>query len=107
MRVLLDTCVPRPLRKLLPGHEVSTAQEMGWDALENGDLIRAAEERFDVLITADQHMKFQQNLTGGNLSVVVLPTNHLPTLLRLTTRVQRALRDIRPGSFVEIPLDQT
>lgn len=105
MRVLLDTCVPRPLRKLLPGHEVSTAQEMGWDTLENGELIRAAETRFEVLITADQHMKRQQVLTGRNLTIVVLPTNHLPTVLRLATRVQPALEDVRPGRFVEIPLD--
>ena len=63
MRVLFDTCVPRPLRKSLPRHDVKTAQEMGWDRLRNGDLIQMAEKAFDVLITSDQNLKYQQNLT--------------------------------------------
>jgi len=60
VRVLFDTCVPRPLRKSLPGHDIKTAQEMGWDRLRNGDLIQMAEEAFDVLITSDQKLKYQQ-----------------------------------------------
>ncbi|MCX8089858.1 MAG: hypothetical protein N3I86_02845 [Verrucomicrobiae bacterium] len=105
MRVLLDTWVPRPSRKHLAGHEVSTAQEMGWDSLENGALIRVAEGRFDVLITSDQHMKHQQTLHGHALTIRILPTNHLPMVLRLATKMKRALDTAQPGTFVEIPLD--
>ena len=87
MRVLFDTCVPRPLRKGLPDHEVKTAQEMGWDRLRNGDLIQVAEEAFDVLITSDQKLKYQQNLTGRKLGIIVLPTNHLPSVLQLGSSI--------------------
>ena len=102
MRVLFDTCVPRPLRKSLPGHDVKTTQEMGWDRLRNGDLIQMAEESFDALVTSDQNLKHQQNLTARKLGVVVLPTNHLPSVLQLAPKIALALSEISPGALVEI-----
>ena len=57
MRVLLDECVPWPMRKVLTGHSCTTAQRMGWDAITNGELIRLAEEDFDVFITSDQNFE--------------------------------------------------
>ena len=59
MRILLDACVPRPLRKLLSGHSIRTAQEMGWGQLKNGALLSEAESNFDVFITKDQNLKYQ------------------------------------------------
>lgn len=105
MRVVFDICVPRPLRKRLPGHDIRTAQEMGWDTLQNGDLIRASGDSFDVLITSDQNLKYQQNLSDRKLAIVVLPTNYLPTVLALAPKVAKALADIQPGDFVEITTD--
>lgn len=102
MRVLFDTCVRRPLRKRLPGHDVKTAQEMGWDHLRNGDLIQMAEQGFDALITSDQNLKYQQNLTTRKLGIVVLPTNHLPSVLQLAPKIALALSEISPGALVEI-----
>jgi predicted nuclease of predicted toxin-antitoxin system len=64
MNILLDACVPRPLRKLLPDHTVHTAQEMGWGQLKNGALLQAAEPQFDALLTSDQNLKHQQNIAG-------------------------------------------
>jgi hypothetical protein len=64
MNVLLDACVPRPLRKFLPDHTVRTAQEMGWGRLKNGSLLQEAEAQFDVFITTDQNLQYQQNLAG-------------------------------------------
>lgn len=102
MKVLFDTCVPRPLRKHLKSHDIKTTQEMGWDSLRNGDLIQMAEEGFDALITSDQNLKYQQNLTTRKLGIVVLPTNHLPSVLRLAPQIALALSEIAPGKLVEI-----
>jgi len=102
VRVLFDTCVPRPLRKTLPGHDIKTAQEMGWDHLRNGDLLQIAEESFDALITSDQNLKYQQNLTARRLGTIVLPTNHLPSVLQLAPKIALALADLCPGAVVEI-----
>jgi hypothetical protein len=66
---LLDECVPRRFRRELPHHEVRTVPEMGWAAKENGELLRLAESRFDVLITADQKLKYQQSVSGRNIAV--------------------------------------
>ena len=61
VKILFDTCVPRPLRNSLPDHDIKTTQEMGWDRLRNGELIQLAEESFEALITSDQSVKYQQN----------------------------------------------
>jgi len=64
MKILFDQGTPVPLRKLLPDHSIITAYERGWQTLENGDLIAAAEaDGFDIIITTDQNLKYQQNLT--------------------------------------------
>ena len=75
---------------------------MGWDRLRNGDLIRMAEEGFDALITSDQNLKYQQNLTAGKLGVIVLPTNHLPSVLQLAPKIALALSELSPRTIVEI-----
>jgi hypothetical protein len=105
MRVVFDICVPRPLRKHLPDHEIRTAQELGWDTLQNGDLIRAAEPLFEVPVTSDQNLKYQQNLSERKLAIVVLPTNYLPDVLRLAPKVAKVLAGIRAGDFIEIDAD--
>ena len=102
MRVLFDTCVPRPLRQSLPGHDIKTAPEIGWDHLRNGDLIQMAEQRFDALITSDQKLKYQQNLKGRKLGIIVLPTNHLRSVILLAPKIALALSQISPGILVEI-----
>ncbi len=102
MKVLLDACVPRPLRDKLPGYNCKTAQEMKWAAIKNGALLRRAEAHFDVLITSDKNIKHQQNLTGRKLAIIVLPTNFLPAVLGMASRVLSALNRIKPGEYIEI-----
>ena len=102
MKILFDTCVPRPLRDRLPDHDIKTTQEMGWDRLRNGELIQLADEAFEALITSDQSVKYQQNLTARKLGIVVLPTNHLPSVLQLAPKIALALSSLLPGSLVEI-----
>ena len=100
MRVLFDHCVPRPLRKRLLADEIRTCVEEGWDDLDNGRLLAAAERRFDVFLTSDQNLVYQQNLATRRIAIVVLPTNHLPTLLGLVSQIQQALGEATPGAFL-------
>lgn len=73
MKILLDECVTRKLKGLLPGYEVYTVTEMGWDGVKNGDLLRnAAEDSFDVLLTIDKNIDSQQNISSYAISLVIL-----------------------------------
>ena len=82
MRVLLDECVPRKLRRELPGHDVLTVTERGWSGVKNGELLALAEAEFDVFLTVDQNLKFQQNLKALRIGVILLVArnNRLRTL---------------------------
>jgi hypothetical protein len=73
LRILLDHSVPRPLARLIPGHEVGTASDEGWSELSNGDLLAAAEiAAFDCLVTADRNLNYQQNLQSRRIAIVVI-----------------------------------
>ena len=74
MKILFDQGTRAPLRGALTAHQVSTAHEMGWSELDNGRLLAAAEETFDVLVTTDRNLRHQQSMTGRRLAVLVLPT---------------------------------
>ena len=103
MKVLLDNNVPAPLRRQLTGHLVRTAYQLGWHTLENGDLIAAAErDGFEVLVTADKNLFYQQNLSGRALALVILSTNDWPTLRENTESVRDAVQRATPGSFCEV-----
>jgi predicted nuclease of predicted toxin-antitoxin system len=102
MKVLPDACVPRPLRKFLSAHVVQTAREMGWGQLKNGVLLDEAESRFDVLLTTDQNLKYQQRVTGRRLAILVLPTNDWPTIQSRADEVAAKLAGLRPGDYVEL-----
>lgn len=77
---------------------------MGWTGLSNGDLLALAEKQFDAFITADQNLRYQQNLSGRRLSVIVLLSNQVPVVATLLPAINQALKGIEPGAFVEIPL---
>lgn len=102
MKLLFDHCVPQPLRKRLLAEEIRTCAEEGWDDLDNGRLLAAAEARFDVFLTSDQNLVYQQNLTKRRIAIVILPTNHLPTLLGLVQQIQEALSEATPGAFLVV-----
>lgn len=94
MRILLDEQLPRHLVRQIAGHEVRTVQQQGWAGLKNGELLRrAAKEGFEVLLTADQNIQFQQNLSGSPLGVVVLAaqSNAIEDLLPLMPRALIAI----------------
>jgi hypothetical protein len=105
MRILLDECVPWPMHKFLPGHECSTAQQRGWGGIKNGELLRLAEGAFELFITADQNLRYQQNLAGRLISILELSTNKLRRIEAAAALVQSAVNTIRPGEFrhLDIP----
>ena len=109
MRILLDHCMPENFRKLLPAHVISTTAEMGWDSLSNGRLLCAAAEQFDVLLTVDKGIRYQQNLRNLPLSIVVIraQSNSLRSLEKCVTAINEALAKLQPRQFVEVALPQT
>src|ERR1700687_5050778 len=105
MRILLDECVPRPLRREFPGHDVRTVPEMGWSGKKNGELLQLmVQQGFEVFLTVDQNLRFQQNLKGAAVAIIVLvaPSNRLADLIPLVPKVQGELGSIQPGRFIEI-----
>ena len=102
MKILFDHGTPVPLRHALSGHEVRTAFEMGWARLNNGDLLAAAETIFDVLITTDQNLQYQQNLTGRRLAILVLPTTSWPKIQAHVADVAAAVALLKPGEFRQL-----
>ena len=76
MRVLLDECVPRRLKRELSGHTVLTVPEAGWASIKNGELLKLAEASFDAFVTVDRGMRYQQNLGAYGIAVVVLVVRH-------------------------------
>ena len=104
MKVLVDECVPKPLLKRLHGHTFKTAQEMGWTSSKNGRLLALAGPRFEVFLTADQNVRYQQNLQGRQIAILVLSTNLWPVLQQHVGVVQAALDHLRPGEFLELEI---
>ncbi|MBN9691922.1 MAG: hypothetical protein J0M24_16900 [Verrucomicrobia bacterium] len=100
MKVLLDVCTPRQVREALIGHEVCTAVAMGWGQLENGDLLRVAEEEgFDLIIICDKNLRYQQNLADRRLAILELWTNHRPTLEKHWSLIRIAAESMKPGEY--------
>ena len=105
MKILFDQGTPAPLARRLAGHSVDRASERGWSDLDNGDLIEKAEqEGYEVLITTDQNMRYQQNLAGRRLAIVVLLSTAWPNIQLRIEEINAALDEIRPGELKEVPI---
>jgi hypothetical protein len=102
MTIVLDENLPRPLSRIFPGHTVTTVQEQGLAGTANGALLARLEGAFDVFITADKNLRYQQNLSGRTLAIVELPTNRLPLLRPLFPRIAAAVESITPSAYVQI-----
>jgi hypothetical protein len=100
MKILLDECVDWRLSRELLGHDVKTARQMGWATIKNGDLLALASRTFDVFVTVDRKLPFQQNLSGLALAVVVLRarTNRLADLRPLVPALLVVLPQAKPGT---------
>jgi predicted nuclease of predicted toxin-antitoxin system len=102
MRVLVDECLPRFLRRVLPGHFVQTAQDCGWAGIKNGELLILAEEQFDVFLTSDKNLRYQQNLAERKIAIIELPANRRAVVKLLVPRLIEALNTLRPGDYLRL-----
>ena len=103
MRIPFDNNTPRPLRRYLTEHTVDTADEKGWARIRNGDLLDSAEsDGYDVLITADQSMRYQQNMASRHVAVMVLLSNRWPRVQLRIEEIRDALEGMKPGEVREV-----
>ena len=107
MRVLFDQATPVPIRPYLKGHEVRTAAQQGWDRLKNGELLVAAEtDGFDVLLTTDKNMRYQQNLAGRKIAIIVLGKQQWPEVRPYVHLVVAAVNAATRSTYVEVQIPE-
>ena len=104
MRILLDECVPWPMHKLLSGHSCATVQGKGWGGIKNGDLLERASGEFDLFITSDQNIRYQQNLVGRSIAILELSTNDISRIEAAGMLVKDAIEQIQPNEFRRLPI---
>ena len=105
MKLLFDQGTPAPLREHLPDHSVDTLAENGWSDKDNGELLDLAErEGYEILVTTDQSLRHQQNLAGRRIGVVVLLSTNWPQVRLRAKEIDQAVRAVRPGEFMEVPI---
>jgi predicted nuclease of predicted toxin-antitoxin system len=105
MKILFDQGTPVPLRRHLPRHDVATAAEMDWSQLTNGELLAAATEAgFEVLVTTDQNLRYQQDLKERTIAVVVLMTTSWPRIAQQTDKVVDAIKALGTGDYIEVEI---
>ena len=101
MKVLLDECIDWRLSRDIVGHDVKTARQMGWNTIKNGDLLGLASEHFDVFVTVDRNLSFQQDLNSLSVAIIILQarTNRLADLKPLVPSLLAAIEFARPGTI--------
>ena len=104
MKILFDHGTPDPLRRVLAGHDVATAYELGWARLANGELLGAAEGKFDAMVTTDGQLRYQQNLKGRTLAILALSTTSWPRIRKHALLVVAAVESLKPGEYQELEI---
>jgi predicted nuclease of predicted toxin-antitoxin system len=99
MKILLDECVPWPMHRLLDGHECTSVQDQGWSGIRNSDLLQRAEAEFDLLITSDQNIRYQQNLAARRIPILELSTNDLRRIQAASPLIKDAVEKMQPSGF--------
>ncbi len=99
MKILLDECVPSQLEELLSGHECVTVQGRGWTGIKNGELLRLATVEFDLFLTADQGIRYQQNMEEIHIGILQLSTNDLRRIRAAAALIQEAVAEVREYGF--------
>ena len=103
MKILFDQNMPHNLKRFLAHHEVIVTPQLGWEELENGALLKAAEEHgFDVFLTGDQNLSYQQNLAGRRIAIVELTKNNWPSVEPHVEKIITAVDACTPGAFFSI-----
>jgi len=104
LTILLDESVPRLIKIHLIEFSIVTVQEMGWAGMKNGQLLAAASQQFTIFITADQKLRYQQNLTGNQLSIIVLSSNQIPMVMTSLPAIREIILTIQPGTLIELSM---
>lgn len=104
MKILLDECVPWPMHRLLHGHACASAQAQGWSGIRNSDLLKRAEGEFDLFITSDQNIRYQQNLAGSRIAILELSTNDLRRIQAASPLIEDAIGKIQPSEFKQLTI---
>jgi hypothetical protein len=102
VKILVDESLPRYVKHMVREHQVFTVQEMGWGGLKNGPLLARLEGVFDVFLTADKNLRYQQNLKERRVAIVIFPSNKLSVVKQLEASLHSVLAGIVSGSFVEL-----
>ena len=102
MKILLDECVPWPVHRLLTNHSCTSVQAQGWSGIRNGDLLRRAEAEFDLFITSDQNIHYQQNLAGRRIAILELSTNDLRRIQGASALIEEAIGEIQSNEFRQL-----
>lgn len=106
MNILFDQGTPVPLRRYLGGHSVDTAFERGWQTLENGQLLAAAEnDDYEILITTDQNLQYQQNLDSRRIAIIVIRSTSWPRIQNPIAKIKDAVDSASAGNFIEVSID--
>src|SRR2546422_5364663 len=104
MKILLDECVPWPMHRLLTNHTCTSVQAQGWSGIRNGDLLQRAEGEYDLFITSDQNIRYQQNLSGRRIAILELSTNDISRIQAASMLIEEALEKIQPNDFRQLTI---
>jgi hypothetical protein len=105
MKILFDQGTPVPLRRYLTEHSVTTAYEEGWSNLSNGDLLKSAEDKgYQIFVTTDRNLRYQQNLSDRQMAIVVLLSTSWPKIRTQTDKVCDVINEIKLGDYAEISI---
>ncbi|MEP7366873.1 MAG: hypothetical protein ABI972_26750 [Acidobacteriota bacterium] len=105
MRILFDNGVPNPIARNLVGHEVAFARQIGWNELKNGELLQEAEDAgYELLLTSDKNIRYQQNLSGRKIAIIVLGNQQWPDVKLHLDRIVAAVNAVQPGSYSEVEI---
>lgn len=104
MNILVDECVPKPLVRFFPDHNIKTVQGVGWSGTLNGELIVLAEPEFDLFITSDKNLQYQQNLSSRKIALLVLSTNDWETIKNAKDKIIDAVEKLEENAYLEIEL---
>lgn len=102
MKILFDQGVPYPLKKLIENHDISTAYDCGWSSLQNGELITRAEKNFEIFITTDKNLRYQQNLKNRKVAIIVLPTTSWKIIQQNIQEISNAIDKVSDNNFIEL-----
>jgi predicted nuclease of predicted toxin-antitoxin system len=102
VKILIDECVPKQIRSFLGNHDSITARQAGLGGYKNGRLLNAAEGAYDVLITSDKNLRYQQNLSGRKLAILLLSTNDREVLEQNGERILETVNRMKPREFLEL-----